>query len=391
MGDHPFLAWLLPSIGILSSLAWCYLRGLGAVSLLRITELDPVPPAGVALPRLSVVIAALNEAETLEPALRSLLAQDYPELEIVLVDDRSTDGTGALMQSIAGHDPRVKVVQVRELPAGWLGKVNALRQGYALTTGDYVLFTDADIRYASGALRAALGLAAAERLDHLALMPRLRGLGFLHTAFMQAGCTSMIRFTGGRRGLTRSRLPVGVGAFNLVRRAAFEVTAGFEWFRMDAVDDMALGKLMRESGGRCGYAVAFRSLEVLIYPSLAAAVRGMEKNLFGGAGCYSAGRTATFIGAFLLISFGPLLLLASPWLWLFPLLALLALVVEAGVGRRRFGWRILPGLAAPAMDLVAMYALGRSAFYCLRQGGIRWRGTLYPLAELRAGQRVSFP
>jgi glycosyltransferase involved in cell wall biosynthesis len=394
MDGHAVLPWILGPIVMLVSLFWCFMRGIGALSLVRLSHLKLSPLPDVPLPRLSIVIAALDEAETLEPALHSLLAQDYPGLEIVLVNDRSTDATGAIMERIAAADPRLTVVHVAALPTGWLGKVNALREGFARSGGDYVLFTDADIHYAPGALRAALALAAVERLDHLTLLPQLRIQGFAHRVFMQAATISIARFTGGRRGLTQASLALGVGAFNLVRREAFAATEGFEWFRMEVVDDMALGRLMRRPGARCGFAYAEGALEVLIYPSIAATVRGVEKNFYGALGRYSPVRAAAVVVSMLLIAAGPFLafLPGMPvWLWLFPAAAVLSLAAEAFAGWRRFGMHFLPGLLAPFADLIAAYALARSAWLCQRQGGIRWRGTLYPLAGLRAGRRVSFP
>ncbi|HSC47969.1 MAG TPA: glycosyltransferase family 2 protein [Gammaproteobacteria bacterium] len=394
MDWHAGLPWILAPLAILASLFWCFMRGIGALSLARLSHLKLSPLPDLPLPRLSIVIAALDEEETLEPALRSLLAQDYPGLEIVLVDDRSMDGTGAIMERLAAADPRLTVVHVKELPAGWLGKVNALREGFTRSHGEYVLFTDADIHYAPGALRAALALAAAERLDHLTLLPRLRIQGFAHRVFMQAATISIARFTGGRRGLTEPSLALGIGAFNLVRREAFAATEGFEWFRMDVVDDMALGRLMRRPGARCGFAYAEGALEVLIYPSVAATVRGVEKNFYGALARYSPARAAVTVACMLLIAVGPFLafLPGMPaWLQLFPAAAILSLAAEAFAGWRRFDMHFLPGLLAPFADLIAAYALARSAWLCQRQGGIRWRGTLYPLEQLRAGRRVSFP
>lgn len=388
------LPWIFGSIALLASLFWCGMRLLGAVSLARVSHLALSPLPDLPLPRLSIVIAARDEADTLEPALRSLLAQDYPGLELVLVDDRSADGTGALMDKLAAADPRLTVVHVTELPAGWLGKVNALRRGYERSRGEYVLFTDADIHYAPGALRAALALAAAEKLDHLALLPRLACRGFIHRAFMQAATLSLIRLTGGKRGLTASKRPLGIGAFNLVQRAAFDATEGFEWFRLEVADDMALGLLMGHAGLRSGFAYAEGAVEVLIYASVADTVKGVEKNFYGALGCYDPVRVAVMVALMPLIAVGPFLAFAPglpPWLWLFAAAAFLSLIAEAWMGRRRFGFRFLPGLAAPAVDLISAYALARSAWLCERQGGIRWRGTLYPLADLRAARRVSLP
>src|SRR6185369_2740694 len=104
----------------------------------------------------SVVVPACNEARTIERALTSLLAQDYPDLEIVLVDDRSSDETGAIIEHLAASDRRISAIHVRELPAGWLGKVHALQRGLERARGELVLFTDADIHFAPGALRRAV-------------------------------------------------------------------------------------------------------------------------------------------------------------------------------------------------------------------------------------------
>ena len=175
--------WLLAGLGVLATLGWCALHLMGALSLSRV----PVLPAGAPAttePTLSVVIPARNEIETLEAAVTSLLKQDYPDLQLVLVDDRSDDGTGDLVDRIAASSENVIAVHVAELPSGWLGKVNALRLGMEGARGDYVLFTDADVHFSRGSLRAAMNLAVSEELDHLTLLPRLRGTSLLHGALM---------------------------------------------------------------------------------------------------------------------------------------------------------------------------------------------------------------
>src|SRR6185369_5444580 len=101
-------------------------------------------------------VPACNEAGTIETALASLLAQDYPGLEIVLVDDRSSDGTGVIIDRLAASDPRISAIHVRDLPIGWLGKVHALQRGLERVRGALVLFTDADIYFAPGSLRRAV-------------------------------------------------------------------------------------------------------------------------------------------------------------------------------------------------------------------------------------------
>ena len=123
--------------------------------------------------RVSVIVPARDEAGTIEAAAATLMAQDYPNLQIVFVDDRSGDGTGAMMDRLAANDSRVTVVHVEELPEGWLGKVHALAAGWAASDGEYVLLTDADVHFAPGALRAAVTAAADGGLDHLAACPAI--------------------------------------------------------------------------------------------------------------------------------------------------------------------------------------------------------------------------
>jgi glycosyltransferase involved in cell wall biosynthesis len=384
---------ILIGLGVVVSLAWCLIHGVGAIALARVPILPP-EAAAAPLPSLSIVIAACNEVETLEPGLRSLLAQDYPDLEIVVVDDRSTDGTGEIVDRMTATDPRARAVHVKELPPGWLGKVNALRCGYTATRGDYVLFSDADVHFAPGALKAALALAALERLDHLTLLPGFRGTSLMHRALMQEFVAGYVRRTRGSAGLTGAKASFGFGAFNLVRREAFAATEGFEWFRMEVLDDLALGELMKRNGGRCGFAVAPQALQILWYPSLGEAIRGFGKNAFGGLAAYRTGRLFGMAFGTLLLGIAPFFLLfqgGRRWLWSLPALAVMALLSEAAVARKRFGVPLLPGLLTAAAHVLMAFAMVRSALICRRQGGIVWRGTLYPLAELRAGRRVSFP
>ena len=162
------LVVLWATLGAVSSLAFLY----GTVMLVRrcpqLDEVDANDPSS--WPTLSVVVPARDEAHTIEPAVASLLAQDYPNLQVVLVDDRSTDETGTIIDRLAAKDSRVAAVHVRELPDGWLGKVHALQRGVERASGDFILFTDADIHFAPGVLRRAIAWSEAERLDHLAVL-----------------------------------------------------------------------------------------------------------------------------------------------------------------------------------------------------------------------------
>ena len=134
------------------------------------------------MPTLSIVVPACNEEDTIERGMNSLLALDYPHLEIIAVNDRSTDRTGAILDRLALSDPRLRVLHVETLPAGWLGKNHAMHSGSQAAKGKWLLFTDADVVFAPDALRRTVAFAERECLDHLVLSPRCETHGFWERA-----------------------------------------------------------------------------------------------------------------------------------------------------------------------------------------------------------------
>jgi len=355
------------------------------------------PPEPHPWPRLSVVVAARDEAAHLEAAARTLLAQDYPDLEIVLVDDRSADATGAIVDRLAAEDPRVRALHVADLPEGWLGKVHALERGFRTSTGALVLFTDADIHFEPGALRRAVAWCEAERLDHLTALPRLRptalALSAVVASFIRQFLIGTRAWAAGRR---RSGAYLGVGAFNLVRRSALEAAGGFAWLRMEVADDMGLGLLLMRSGARQGVVAAFDSLGLAWYHSLGEAMRGAEKGF--SAVCQFSALRAVVLGVAMLIletspAVCPLFLLwpGTRWAGCAGIAVALALVVSTTGLARWAGARVLPGLLGPAAAVVNAVAFIRAGIVGRRRGGVLWRGTLYPTAALREGNRVRFP
>jgi hypothetical protein len=141
--QSPLLFWL----AVVTLVLWIGVAASIAVGVRSIRFLRDIPLPGIAdrLPRLSVVIAARDEAAAVEQALSSVLLQQYPDFEVVVVDDRSTDGTGAILDRMAEREPRLRVVHVDAVPAGWLGKNHALHLGAQGATGELILFTDADV------------------------------------------------------------------------------------------------------------------------------------------------------------------------------------------------------------------------------------------------------
>ena len=386
-------AWALP---VLAGCAfWFFWLGAAALIQRRLPEIGDLeaPPPG-AWPRVSVIAPAKDEIGTLEAATRARLADGYPNLQAVLVDDRSTDGTGALVDRLADADPRVVACHVRELPEGWLGKNHALQVGTAAATGEWLLFTDADVHFAPDTLRRVVAWAEAEGADFVCVMPGVPVRGFLLTALI---VTFSRMFSLSQRlwavADPHSDAFVGVGAFNLVRRRAYERTPGWEALRLDVADDVALGKLMKESGAACRVLRGIEHVTVEWYTSLGALAHGFEKNSFVMLG----GRLRRVILAVAVVTWCELapwiaviagLVVGGPLVWLAVVggLALLAgLAANTGMAvKGRMAW--LPAVCSPVGTALFAWVLLRAGWIGRRAGAVTWRGTSYPLELLRENQ-----
>jgi glycosyltransferase involved in cell wall biosynthesis len=348
-------------------------------------------------PALSVIVPACNEARRIEAALASLSAQDYPGLEILAIDDRSTDATGEILERLAMRDARIRVLHVQALPKDWLGKVHALHQGAQRARGDWWLFTDADVRYRPAMLRRAIRYAESQGVDHLVCLPEVHAEGlWLDVA---ARAFLLLLCVGTRLALVNapgSRTPIGIGAFNLVRAETFRRTPGFEWLRMETVDDYGLGVMVKEAGGRTRLVRADDDLSVTWYESLGAMVRGLEKNSFGAVAGYSWARVAYALTLVWGLVAAPPAALAVGWTQSAPLVLgaglapFAAIAVFALFAPRRRARDVVAWLLAPPGIAIIGWMMLRSAWLCTRHGGIDWRGTHYPLEALRRGQRVRF-
>lgn len=375
------------------SALWCLFGLAGLRSALVFRTLRQLPaPEPPAWPRLTVVVAACDEEATIGPALTTLVGQDYPDLEIVVVNDRSKDGTGRIVDEVAAREPRVRAVHVRTLPEGWLGKVHAMHRATGIASGDWILYTDADVHFAPGTLRRAVAHAIHARLDHLAIAPEIEPVDLAHDAVGAAFASS---FLFGTRAVDVSRAGssafVGVGAFNLVRREALARTPGWEWLRLEVLDDVGLGFMMKRSGGRQAFAVGLSDLRITWYESLPAMARGLEKNMFGAYCRYRVSRLvalAVFAAALLPAPIVALWAEPRPWLPVLGALAIALFSAGAVVVAVRTRRSILPFLLGGWGALVLGLFVIRSAWRVLRDGGVTWRGTFYPLEALREGQRV---
>src|SRR5579864_8043470 len=246
---------------------------------------DYAPAADADCPRISVLFAARDEEEKLPGALATVVAVDYPNLEIVAVDDRSTDATARILDEFAANHPQLRVVHVRELPAGWLGKPHALQKAYEASSGEWLVFTDADVKFRPDALRRVAALARAKGLDHLALLGDVERSGFWDTVLITFfGMGFQLAADLHAVSNPNSRAYVGVGAFQMLKRSAYEACGTHRRLAMEVIDDMKLGKLVKQSGFRSGVAKAWQEVRVRWHAGVGNIIRGTTKNFFASSG-----------------------------------------------------------------------------------------------------------
>ncbi len=243
-------------------------------------RLSSQPGGATASPSVSVVIPARDEEQDVEAAVRSHLAQDYPSLEIVVVEDRSTDATGRILERLARQDPRLSVLAGLEPPAGWLGKPHALSQGAAAAKGEWILFADADVRYDRRTLSEAMAYVQSKGLDFVMLLPRIEMRGFWENVLMPYLLMAVFQapaFLANRR---RPRwIAAGGGAGNLIRRAAYEAIGGHAALRDSVVDDVRLGYAVKAAGFAFGVVRAEDRVAVRMYRGFRQVFDGFTKNI----------------------------------------------------------------------------------------------------------------
>jgi len=378
--------------GCLLALAW-FSRivdaafGMPKIADVALPEWDRQPKG---TPRVSIIVPARNEEEMIERGLTGLLSLDYQNYEIIAIDDRSTDRTGEIMEEVAASPAAhgcLRVIHIESLPSGWLGKTHAMWTAAKQATGNWLLFTDADVLFKPDSLRRALAYAEAEPADHVVLFPRM--------LMQQPGEKMMIAFfqtlfVFGHRPWKVADPDtddhMGVGAFNLIRSSVYEAVGTYERLRLEVLDDMKLGKVVKNEG----YAQRNVFGEDLISIRWAKGALGVVGNL-----------TKNF---FAIVSFQwPRALMSCVLLVFLNLMPFLGVWLAHGWARVPYGvalfsmfliyfgmsWKsAVPAyyfFLHPISTTLFAYTLLRSMITTLWRDGIIWRGTFYPLEELRRG------
>jgi hypothetical protein len=378
------LAWLL-------ALAWIWKAVTAGFGLRRIPNLldaqfDREP---VGEPSISVIVPARDEEQALPASLASLIAQDYANLRVIAVDDRSTDTSGAIMDEFASRYPaRLRVLHIRELPLNWLGKPHAMamaaREAIANDGPDYLLFTDADIFFEPQAIRRSLVQAVATDADHFVTFPtpQIKSIG----EGMLLGYLGVMGLWATRPWKAddpkAKRDSIGIGAFNLLRTAAYDQLGGFESLRMEILEDLTMAHCVKRAGLRQRVAIAPGMVSLHWAAGALGVVNVMTKNLFA----VFRFRIALVLAACLGLAvqcLAPFVFLLIPRTRVPALLTLLAIAALYALSSRHSKISALYAVLFPAGAALFLYSLLRSAFTTLRAGGVMWRGTFYPLKELR--------
>ena len=341
-------------------------------------------------PRVSIIVPARNEEEHIEPALTALLKLDYDNYEVIAVNDRSIDRTGEVMDRIActaDASGRLKIIHVAELPPGWLGKVHAMWSAANQANGDWLLFTDADVHFRPDVLSRALAYAQAEGADHLVLFPRMimRSPGErMMIAFFQT------LFVFGHRPWKvadpKSKDHMGVGAFNLIRRQVYDAVGGYEALRFEVLDDMKLGKIVKNGGYRQRNVYGADLISLRWVTGAMGMVNNLTKNFFAIMS-FEWWRALLSALALAFLNLMPFLgiWLAHGWERL-PYAVALASIFAIYVG---MSWESdIPAyyfVLHPIGTALFVYIMLRSMVLTLARGGVVWRGTFYSLEELRRG------
>ncbi len=388
--------WVVATSWILAVLWWGkglqVLRGLGR--LMDIARLDrgllPALPEGDG-PHLTVLVPGCNEENSIEATLRSLLASTGLRLQIVAIDDRSTDRTGERMDGMLAEAERTgphtfEVIHNKALPEGWLGKPHALKLGTERATAPWLLMTDADVMFAPDALERALRAALWKGADHLVVLPTLTRRGLA-----EAGMEGTLEALSGwsvrlwKVEDPRARDFFGVGGCTLVRRDVLAAVGGMERLRMEVVEDVGLGWLVKRGGYRSQITCGLGMVRIRWIEGYFGVVDNFEKNGFAGLR-FSLGLLAVVCVGFTLDAVVPVAgLFGGRWGVAAGLTNYAGIALAVQANRRITGispWAVM--WFGPSAVVFA-WALARSAVLTLWRGGVVWRGTLYPLKELRQG------
>ncbi|MEO7965448.1 MAG: glycosyltransferase [Gemmatimonadaceae bacterium] len=376
------LAWSLPWWLAIGATGW---RWRGSPSL---DEIQSAAPSDA--PLLSVIVPARNESLHIAGCVRSILETNYPAMEVIVVDDHSTDDTGALASASAARDPRFRLTTPAPLPDEWLGKQWACEHGASISKGAFLLFTDADVRHGSELHARMMGMMERDACDLLTIAGHQETLTFWERVVQPFVFSILAQRYGGPGAVNRSPRAsekIANGQCLLFRREAYEAFGGHSAVRDRAAEDLAFAQGMFARGLRTQLALGTEQLSTRMYASLGEIVSGWGKNVYAaGRDALPGGRRATMLAPLLvplpaLWSLLPVVVLAlgavrpaSPALVAFGSSATLAQLLWFAIIDRQFRIPLRYAITFPLGALVYLYI---ALFAVLRGRNIEWKGRRY--------------
>ncbi len=356
-----------------------------ALAFARFLEKNSVTkPIQGEFPRVTIVVPARNEGEHVEKCLQALQKQTYANLEVILVNDRSTDNTGLVMKRYADLSPNWHYIEIQTLPENWIGKNHALHQGGLKATGEYIVFTDGDIVYSPTTIQRTMQTVLTHHLDHLVLSATLKGEEPLLIAMQALFALNMVSMLKLHKLGTSPKYYIGAGVFNLVKTSIYRSIGGHEPIRLEVIDDLMLGKIMVQAGAKPGFLDGRDLISVEWYPSANQMVLGLEKNGFASVR-YSLPRLLIFMmvncGIYLFPYVG-VFIAPYPIHILFGISIFFSHAAMAETSRRT-GHRMWVSILLPVAAIYIGFAFLRSAFLTLTRGKVTWRDTSYSLKLLK--------
>ena len=354
------------------------------LNIVYLVRLQPLVKPISNPPRLSVCVPARNEERGVEACLHSLLNQNYPNFEVIAIDDHSTDRTGDIIRNLAKENSRLKALKAADLPEGWLGKPFALHQAFKVTQGEYLLFTDADPVFKPTALNTAVHVMRERDLDVLTLMPKAEFGSFWERAVQPVifgFIASLTRFKNVNDPDHRSAM--GFGAFLMFRRSAYEKIGGHEAGKSDVLEDVLIAKRAKRAGLKLFVADAKQLFSIRMYFGLKEIWFGWEKNMF--LAMKKSVLKATYNVAVVLgFVFTPYIILAINifeqigWLWIG--MAVIGVVLVSAAAYKTCDEMELHrnnAVLFPMGALVMAAIMANSMFHTLVRKKTKWRGRVY--------------
>lgn len=377
------LFWLAIII-LVHTIIWFLKIALGMRQMKDIKDIQQIQQEDI--PIVSVIIPACNEEDTIVTALKSLIALDYTNLEIIVVNDRSTDNTNAVIDSIKSKYPNIILHKISELPKGWIGKSHALHYAAEMAHGEYFLFTDADIIMEKTTLSRAMHHMLTNKLDHMSIVfGSIAHGGLLNTLFIDAGFDLMLNFKPWKVKDKNSNKYIGVGAFNLVKASAYRAIDGHSAFAMHPIDDIMLGKVLKQHGFSQDCLLGQQFVQVRWYATVQEFINGVMKNTFA---LYHFSLMKVILHIFSIFMFNILPLWAfffssGTTHILFGVAVIVRIVPFANISIKVkiSPWYSVWSLVSPYFKI---YIITKATISTILNKGITWRGTHYSIDELKA-------